>query len=110
MHAVAIGQRGGILERALQAAKRDRLTLRALVRRTLKTLAGLKVGRVAMALPGRDGDAVPGTATLSGRRALELVLAEIEAQPGVVSDLTLLVPPAAQKELSEILRVRASRS
>jgi hypothetical protein len=89
----------------------DEKRLRALVRRTLKTLAGLKIGRVAMALPGRDSaDATPGAAALSGRRALELALAEIEAQPRVVTDLTLLVPAAAQKELTELLRLRSSRS
>jgi hypothetical protein len=88
--------------------------LRALVRRLVKTLRGLHVGRVALALPGRDGDgaaaaAVP-AATLTARRTLEVVLDEIDAHPGTITDLTLLAPAAAQKELAEAIRLRAVRS
>jgi len=82
--------------------------VRLLVRRMLKTLRGLKVAKIGLALPGGDGDAAaPGP---SARRALDLALAEIDAQPGALSELTVIVPPAAQKELGEALRRRAVRS
>jgi hypothetical protein len=81
---------------------------KALLGRLLGTLRGLKVSRVAMALPARDGEAAGGAP--SARRALDLALAEIAAQPGFLADLTIIVPPASQKELAEAVRVRASRS
>jgi hypothetical protein len=108
--------------------------LRALVRRTLGTLRGLGTSRIALALPGRDADAaavtpLPGTAApapahgprpgspaapsapaMSARTALDFILAEIDAQPGIVADLTVLVPAAAHKEVAEALRLRAVRS
>jgi len=80
--------------------------VRLLLRRMLKTLRGLKVGKIALALP--DGDA--GAAGPSVRRALDLALAEIEAQPGALAELTVIVPPAAQKELTDVLRRRGMRS
>src|SRR5262252_1636819 len=82
--------------------------VRLLLRRMLKTLRGLKVAKIGLALPGGDGDpAAPGP---SARRALDLAMAEIDAQPGALSELTVIVPPAAQKELSDVLRRRSSRS
>jgi len=104
--------------------------LRALVRRTLGTLRGLGASRVALALPAPEGDAAAVAAggthaagkapaakplpkssgALSARSALELALAEIDASPGVVTDLTVLVPAGAQKEVAEVLRLRAVRS
>lgn len=86
---------------------------RAMLKRMLKTLRGLNLTRLAVALPGREGEAVPPGAPvspLSSRRALDLVLAEIEAAAGVVAELTVLVAPAAQKEIAEAVRVRAGRS
>jgi hypothetical protein len=83
--------------------------LRALVRRTLGALRGLKVSRVAMALPGRDGDAAGGA--LSARRALDVTLNEIEqAGKGQLGELSVIVPASAQKDLTEVLRLRAVRS
>jgi hypothetical protein len=99
--------------------------LRALVRRSMGTLRGLGATRVALALPGRDADAAaaapapsspkptttPATSlSMSAKSALDRVLAEVDAHPGVVADLTLLVPAAAQKEVAEVLRLRAVRS
>ena len=77
--------------------------------RTLKTLRGLGLSRAALALPGREGGAAAG-APLSARRTLDILLGEIEMPPRVLTDLTVLVPPASQKELSEAVRLRASRS
>jgi hypothetical protein len=74
---------------------------RRMVQLTLKTMRGLKLARVAMALPGREGDRIP------ARRAFEMVMTETEeASPGLVEELTLIEPPAAQKELAELLRKR----
>jgi Cytosol aminopeptidase family, N-terminal domain len=88
--------------------------LGALVRQMCKTARGLGVGHVAMALPVRDiaGSASPTAAgsELSARRALDVTLAEIQADPGAVADLTLLVPAASQKELAAALRLRAARA
>jgi len=96
--AVGAGPRGEFSEKRLKA----------LVGRTLKTLQGLNVSRAALALPGRDGHA--GSAPLSARRTLDVVLGEVETPPRVLTELTVIVPPAAQKELSEAVRLRASRS
>ena len=43
-------------------------------------------------------------------RALDLTLAEVEAHPGTVTELTVIVPPPAHKEIAEALRLRGSRS
>lgn len=80
--------------------------LKALVRRTMNTLQGLGVSRAALALPGREGDGP----SLSARRTLDVVLGEVEAPPRRLSEVTVIVPPASQKELSEAVRLRASRS
>lgn len=78
---------------------------RAAIRKMLKTMAGLKLTRVAMVLPGRDGDA-----TIAAGRALELTLAETEeARSGAALDLTLIEPPPAQKEMAEVIRQRSAR-
>jgi len=82
--------------------------LKALVRRALKSLQGLGISRAALALPGRDRDAAG--PSLSARRTLDVVLGEVEAPPRLLSELTVIVPPASQKELSEAVRLRASRS
>jgi hypothetical protein len=90
--------------------------LRALVKRTVATVRGLKVSRVALALPLREprpGESMGGAespASLWARRALDLAMAEIEAQPGTVGELTIITPPALQKDLTEALRLRAVRS
>ena len=96
--AVGVGPRADFSEKRLKA----------LVRRTLKTLQGLGISRAALALPGRDRDAAG--PSLSARRTLDVVLGEVEASPRVLSDVTVIVPLAAQKELSEAVRLRASRS
>jgi hypothetical protein len=77
--------------------------LRAVLRRTMKTMKGLGLGRVAMALPGREDD---GGAAISARRALDMALHEVEAHPGLIQELTVIEPPAAQKEVTEALRLR----
>jgi hypothetical protein len=87
--------------------------LGALVRKMCKTVRGLGVGHVALALPVRDAAGNASTtagATLSARRAMDLTLAEIQNDPGAVADLTLLVPAAAHKELAAALRLRAARA
>jgi len=102
------------------------------------TLKGLGASRIALALPARDPElpappapppatvpagtgkpaaaangAAAGAASpnvMSARTALELALAEIDAHPGIVTDLTVLVPAAAQKDVAEAIRLRAVRS
>ena len=72
------------------------------IHRTISTMRGLGLGRLAIALPGRDGDRIP------ARRALQLFLKEAEeTQPGVVVDVTLIESAAGQKELGEMVRRRA---
>jgi hypothetical protein len=82
------------------------------VRRTLKAAKGLGARRLALALPARDGEkATTGpAATLTSRRALDVVLQEVDAAPGSIDELTVLVPAAVQKELGEVLRLRAVRA
>jgi hypothetical protein len=86
--------------------------LQANVRRTLKAARGLGARRLALALPARDGErATTGpAAALTPRRALDVVLQEIDAAPGDLDELTVLVPVTVQKELGEVLRLRAVRA
>lgn len=81
------------------------------VRRALDAAKGIKARRLAFALPGRDGDgggaALP--ATMTSRRALDLLLAELDATPELVDDVAVIAPVAVQKELGEVLRLRAVR-
>ena len=48
-------------------------------------------------------------ATLTSRRALDLLLQELDATPNVVDELAVIAPAAVQKELGEVLRLRAVR-
>jgi hypothetical protein len=82
------------------------------VRRAFDAAKGLRARRLALALPGRDGErATTGaTATLTSRRALDLVLEALDATPDVVDELAVIAPAAVQKELGEVLRLRAVRS
>lgn len=91
---VGLGARGEFSERRFVRA----------LHRTLVTMRGLKVGRLAVALPGRDTDRIP------VRRAFELLMKESEETlPGIVEDLTIIEPPAVQKEMAELLRQRATK-
>jgi Cytosol aminopeptidase family, N-terminal domain len=82
---------------------------RAVVHRVVKTLRGLRVSRVAMALPGR-GDGTTGSAVVPARRALDLVIHESEeVQPGVLRELTVIDSAVAQKEMADLLRQRGLR-
>jgi hypothetical protein len=70
--------------------------------RTLSTMRGLGLGRLAIALPGRDADRIP------ARRALQLFLKGAEeTQPNIVVEVTLIESAAGQKELGEVVRRRA---
>lgn len=84
----------------------------ACVRRAFDAVRGLGARRLALALPGRDGErATTGAAAaLTSRRALDLVLQELDATPGVVDELAVIAPVAVQKELGEVLRLRAVRA
>jgi hypothetical protein len=84
----------------------------ACVRRAFDAAKGLGARRLALALPGRDGEraATGATATLTSRRALDLVLQELDATPAIVDELSVIAPAAVQKELGEVLRLRAVRS
>jgi hypothetical protein len=84
----------------------------AWVRRAFDALKGLRARRLALALPGRDGEkATSGAAaTLTSRRALDLVLEALDATPDSVDELAVIAPAAVQKELGEVLRLRAVRS
>ncbi|HSZ80931.1 MAG TPA: M17 family peptidase N-terminal domain-containing protein [Polyangia bacterium] len=84
----------------------------ASVRRALDAVRGLGARRLALALPGRDGErATTGaTATLTSRRALDVVLEELDARPGVLDELAVIAPGAVQKELAEVLRLRVVRA
>jgi hypothetical protein len=79
-------------------------------------MSGLGAGRLAYALPGRDGErAVPSVAggPPSARRALDLVLQELDgpsAPSHGLTELTVIAPSAAGKELAEVLRLRAVRA
>ncbi|HEY2900065.1 MAG TPA: M17 family peptidase N-terminal domain-containing protein [Polyangia bacterium] len=78
---------------------------RAVVHRIVKTMRGLGLQRVAMALPGRgESTGIP------ARRALDLVIHESEeVQPGILTDLTVIDVPTAQKEMTDLLRQRGIR-
>ncbi|HVZ73250.1 MAG TPA: M17 family peptidase N-terminal domain-containing protein [Polyangia bacterium] len=82
------------------------------VRQALGALKGLSAKRLAIALPGRDGEraATGAAATLTSRRALDLLLEAVDETPGLVDDLTVLAPASVQKELGEVLRLRAVRA
>jgi hypothetical protein len=93
------------------------------VRRALEAARGLGARRLALALPGRDDErasapapaaaaAAPaaGGAALTSRRALDLLLQELDAAPGAVDELGVIAPAAVQKELGEVLRLRAVRA
>jgi len=93
--AAGLGRRADFSEKRFRAA----------VRRILKTMRGLQVTKLAMVLPGRDGEPA-----IAARRALELIIAETEdGQPGLVEDLVLIEPPLAQKEMAELIRQRGIR-
>jgi hypothetical protein len=100
--ALGAGPRRDFAERRFQAC----------VRRAFDAAKGLRARRLALALPGRDGEkATSGaTATLTSRRALDLVLEALDATPDVVDELAVIAPAAVQKELGEVLRLRAVRS
>ena len=84
----------------------------ASVRRALEAARGLGARRLALALPGRDGErATTGAAAaLTSRRALDVVLQELDATPGLVDELAVIAPGAVQKELAEVLRLRVVRA
>ena len=100
--ALGAGPRRDFSERRFQAS----------VRRAFDAVRGLGARRVALALPGRDGErAVTGAAAaLTSRRALDLLLQELDATPSVVDELAVIAPAAVQKELGEVLRLRVVRS
>lgn len=93
--AAGLGRRADFSEKRFRAA----------VRRILKTMRGLQLTRLAIVLPGRDGEVA-----IAAGRAMELTIAETEeVQPRVVEDLILIEPPAAQKEMAELIRQRGIR-
>jgi Cytosol aminopeptidase family, N-terminal domain len=93
------GARGDFTDKRLAAG----------VGRALAALRGLRVRRVALALPGRDGERAGTAFGVSPRRALDLTLHEVDAHPGIVDELTVITAAAAQKELTDALRLRAIR-
>jgi hypothetical protein len=97
--ALGAGPRGDFNDRRLTAG----------VRRALGALRGLGGRRVALALPGRDGERAGTVGGVSPRRALDLTLHEVDALPGIVDELTVITAAAAQKELTDALRLRAAR-
>jgi Cytosol aminopeptidase family, N-terminal domain len=82
------------------------------VRQALNALRGLGARRLALALPGRDGErATTGpTASLTSRRALDLLLEAVDESPETLDELTVIAPAAVQKELGEVLRLRSVRA
>jgi hypothetical protein len=86
--------------------------LQLTVRRALKAVKGLGARRLALALPARDGErATTGAAAaLTPRRALDVVLQEVDAVPDALDDLSVIAPAAVAKELGEVLRLRAVRA
>jgi hypothetical protein len=85
------------------------------LRRALKATAGLGARRLALALPGREGERLAAGATSSipaARRALDRVLQELDGVAGAapLDELTIIAPGAAGKELAEVLRLRAVRA
>jgi hypothetical protein len=75
------------------------------VHATLEALRGLKLGgRLAVSLPGRDGERI------AARRGLQLMVKESEESfPGLLDELTVIEPLAAQKELADVVRARGPR-
>ena len=83
-------------------ATMDESRLQRAVGRTLVTMRGMGLQRLAIALPGRDGERIP------ARRALQLFLQEAEeTSPGIVGEVTLIETAAGQKELGEVVRRRS---
>ena len=83
------------------SAELDETRSARMIHRTLLTMRGLGLRRLALALPGRDANRIP------ARRALQVFLHEAEETlPGIVDELTLLETPAGQKELGEVVRKR----
>jgi hypothetical protein len=86
------------------------------VHQALHALRGLGARRLALALPGRDGErATTGAAAaLTSRRALDLLLEAVDApdaDPAAgLEELTVIAPAAVQKELGEVLRLRSVRA
>jgi hypothetical protein len=94
------------------------------VRQALQALRGLGARRLALALPGRDGErATTGAAAgLTSRRALDLLLEAVDGAAGepsapsstassvALEELTVIAPAAVQKELGEVLRLRSVRA
>ena len=97
--ALGAGPRRDFSEKRFQAS----------VRRGFDAAKGLGARRLALALPGRDGEA-SGTTALTSRRALDLLLQELDAVPGLLDELAVIAPVAVQKELGEVLRLRAIRA
>jgi Cytosol aminopeptidase family, N-terminal domain len=99
--ALGAGPRRDFSEKRFQAS----------VRRAFDAAKGLGARRLALALPGRDGErAAASTAALTSRRALDLVLQELDSTPTVLDELAVIAPVAVQKELGEVLRLRAIRA
>jgi hypothetical protein len=101
---------------ALGAGARRDFTEARLVaglRRALKATAGLGARRLAYALPGRDGERIAAGAASNvpaARRALDLVLQELDGGVAPLDELAVIAPGAAGKELAEVLRLRAVRA
>jgi len=85
------------------SAELDEARATRAIQRVLTTMRGLGLARLAMALPGREGDRLP------AKRALQLFLEESERTlPGVLAEVTLVETPAAQKELGDAVRKRGA--
>jgi hypothetical protein len=88
----------------------------ASVKQALQALRGLGARRLALALPGRDGErATTGaTAGLTSRRALDLLLETVDAELAAggtgLDELAVIAPAQVQKELGEVLRLRSVRA
>ncbi|MDB4979808.1 MAG: hypothetical protein JWM82_560, partial [Myxococcales bacterium] len=50
------------------------------------------------------------TASLTSRRALDLLLEAVDETPDILDELTVIAPAAVQKELGEVLRLRSVRA
>jgi len=84
--------------------------LQLTVRRALKAVKGLGARRLALALPARDGERATTGASLTPRRALDVLLQEVDAVPDALDELSVIAPAAVAKELGEVLRLRAVRA
>jgi hypothetical protein len=98
--ALGVGPRRDFSERRFQAC----------VHRAFEAVRGLGARRLALALPGRDADRAGTAGVVTSRRALDLVLLELDGTPGVLDELAVIAPGAVQKELGEVLRLRAVRA